>query len=58
MRAEPLGGYIVVGADDNGKPTDGLLEDVKAKHFDEATLRGKVQKFLTEPLLLISAEAR
>lgn len=54
LRAEPLGGYIVIGADDNGKPTDGLKDDRLAKIFDEATLRSKVQKYLTEPLQLMS----
>jgi hypothetical protein len=54
MRAEPLGGYVVVGADDQGKPTDGLADARKAKFFDEATLRSKVQKYLTEPLNLMS----
>ena len=53
MRAEPLGGYVVVGADDQGKPTDGLADPQKVKLFDEATLRSKVQKYLTEPLTLI-----
>lgn len=54
LRAEVLGGYVVVGAADDGSPTDGLTDDRKASLFDEATLRGKVQKFLSEPLQLLS----
>ena len=54
LRGEPLGGYVVVGAADDGSETDGLSDDRKASLFDEAALRGKVQKFLTEPLQLLS----
>ena len=54
MRAEALGGYIVVGAADDGTPTDGLSDDRKAALFDEATLRGKVGKYLSEPLQLLA----
>lgn len=50
MRGQPLGGYIVVGADDAGRPTDGLSEPTKARLFDESILRAKVEKYLTEPL--------
>jgi hypothetical protein len=54
LRAEDLGGYIVVGAADDGSPTDGLSDDRKAALFDEAALRGKVNKYLSEPLQLLS----
>lgn len=54
MRAEALGGYIVVGAADDGTPTDGLSDDRKAALFDEAALRGKVGKYLSEPLQLLA----
>ena len=45
------GGYIVVGADDSGRPTGGLTDE-QAKLFDEATLRSKLLKYLPEPLAL------
>lgn len=48
MQAEPDGGYIVVGADDHGNPVPGLTPDL-ACHFDDATLRAKLGKYLTEP---------
>lgn len=48
MQAEPDGGYIVVGADDHGNPVPGLVPDL-ARHFDDATLRAKLGKYLTEP---------
>jgi hypothetical protein len=49
-----LGGYIVVGADDTGKPTAGL-SDEQAVLFDESRLRAKMRKYLPEPLVLLSA---
>lgn len=45
------GGYIVVGADDFGKPT-GEFSAEQAKLFDEARLRSKLTKYLPEPLSL------
>lgn len=54
MRGEPLGGYVVVGADNHGAATDGLADPRLAGLFDEATLRAKVQKYLTEPFTLHS----
>lgn len=50
MQAEPHGGYIVVGADDHGQPVPDLTPDL-AKHFDDATLRQKLAKYLTEPTI-------
>lgn len=41
------GGYIVVGADDAGLPTGDLTES-EAKLFDEATLRSKIERYLTD----------
>jgi hypothetical protein len=43
------GGYIVVGADDNGNGT-GDLDDVDPGVFDEATLTPRLLKYLPEPL--------
>nr|WP_147460213.1 ATP-binding protein [Actinokineospora cianjurensis] len=48
MRSNPTGGYIVVGADDRGDVVAGLTPGLAA-HFDEATLRPKLGKFLTSP---------
>lgn len=48
MQAEEHGGYIVVGADDNGG-LSGMLTDDQAKLFDEATVRAKLKKFIAEP---------
>lgn len=47
MQSNPDGGYIVVGADDKGQVI-GLSAEL-AKHFDEATLRPKLEKYLTAP---------
>src|ERR1700691_3424293 len=41
------GGYIVVGADNNGNPSKQLTE-IEAKLFDEATLHSKVERYLAE----------
>lgn len=43
------GGYIVVGADDHGKPTDQLTA-THIRLFEQASLRAKVIKYFTEPL--------
>ncbi|WP_458691254.1 AlbA family DNA-binding domain-containing protein [Nocardia tengchongensis] len=45
MQAEPNGGYIIIGADDQGQPVPDLTADL-AKRFDEATLRPKVDRGL------------
>jgi hypothetical protein len=47
------GGYIVIGADNYGKPT-GQLSEESAKLFDEAILRNKLKKYLPEPFDLRS----
>lgn len=47
------GGYLVIGADDNGKPSGALGTSLAAK-FDEANLRQKLEKFLS-PTNVISA---
>ncbi|MGB8231781.1 MAG: ATP-binding protein [Pseudonocardiaceae bacterium] len=54
MQGEPSGGYIVVGADDQGKPTPNLTP-VLAKLFDEATVRPKLEKYLNQPFTVRSA---
>ncbi len=43
------GGYIVIGADDFGRPTD-QLEAHHLRLFEQATLRAKACKYLPEPL--------
>jgi hypothetical protein len=48
MQSEPGGGYLVVGADDHGVPVSDLTPEL-AKHFDEATLRKKLARYLAEP---------
>lgn len=47
-----LGGYLVIGADSNGRPTD-TLDDRQIALFDEARLRAKVRSFLPNPLQLL-----
>lgn len=39
------GGYVIVGADDDGKPSGELTAD-QAKLFDEARLRPKIERYL------------
>ncbi len=41
------GGYIVIGADDNGRPTSEVT-DAHARLFDQATLQSKLGKYLAE----------
>ncbi|MGY0233920.1 AlbA family DNA-binding domain-containing protein [Longispora urticae] len=48
MMSEELGGYIVFGADDAGKPVADLT-DTLAKLFDEATVRPKLAKYIDAP---------
>src|SRR5579884_1874979 len=48
MQAEPDGGYLLIGADDHGNPVAGLTDSC-ARHFDDATLRRKLGKYLSEP---------
>jgi Putative DNA-binding domain len=50
---ESCSGYLVIGADDHGRPT-GLLTEVLAKKFDEANLRQKVEKYLKAPELRVA----
>ncbi|MGW4718195.1 RNA-binding domain-containing protein [Nocardia sp. NPDC004260] len=52
MRA--CGGYIVIGADDQGQLTGDMTEPL-AKQFDEANLRQKLEKFL-HPTHVIPAQ--
>lgn len=41
------GGYVVIGADDRGRPT-GEVTDAHAKLFDQATLHDKVKPYLAD----------
>ncbi|MGW5724895.1 AlbA family DNA-binding domain-containing protein [Nocardia beijingensis] len=52
MRA--CGGYIVIGADDQGRLTGDMTEPL-AMQFDEANLRQKLEKFL-HPTHVIPAQ--
>jgi hypothetical protein len=48
---QPLGGYIVIGADDRGAPSGALTQE-QARHLDETIVRAKAARFLPEPLVL------
>jgi hypothetical protein len=48
------GGYLVIGADDGGKPTATVSEQ-EALLFDESRLRAKVKRYLPEPLEIRTA---
>ena len=46
-----VGGYIVIGVDDRGTPS----EDLSARHaelFDEAVVRDKIKKYVLPPFEL------
>ncbi|RKI51416.1 hypothetical protein D7X55_34075 [Corallococcus sp. AB049A] len=51
------GGFIVIGATDQGTPSGTFSED-KARLFDEATLRAKLQKYIPDPIDLRCATHR
>src|SRR6266702_2332309 len=55
MQSQELGGYIVIGADDHGAVVPDVTPDF-AKLLDEATVRGKLMKYLAEPLDIHCAE--
>jgi hypothetical protein len=55
MQAEELGGYIVIGADDHGNVVPDLTPQL-AKLFDEATLRGKLKRYIAEPFDVRTAQ--
>jgi hypothetical protein len=57
MQSEPDGGYIVVGADDQGSVVANLTVDL-ASLFDESRLRGKLQQYIAEPFDVRSAVHR
>jgi hypothetical protein len=44
---QPDGGYIVIGADDQGRPSGNLTEE-QAGLFDQATLHSKVEGYLAD----------
>lgn len=48
------GGYIVVGADSQGRPSE-LFTRAHERLFDEATLRKKLRRWIPEPFTLRSA---
>jgi hypothetical protein len=48
------GGYLVIGADDSGKPT-AAVSPQHASLFDESRLRAKVKRYLPEPLAIRTA---
>lgn len=52
---QAVGGYLVIGVDGRGVPT-GKMIPALAKHFDEATLRPMLAKFLAPPINLLTAE--
>lgn len=49
-----LGGYLVLGVDNSGRPT-GSLDSVSVKQYDEARLVPKLERYLSTPLQLVSA---
>jgi Putative DNA-binding domain len=49
-----LGGFVVIGADDHGRPS-GLVTAEQASLFDESRLRAKMRRWLPEPLELRTA---
>jgi hypothetical protein len=51
---EVHGGFVVIGADDQGQPAGDMPSDIAAL-FDEARLRAKLRKWIPEPLALLSA---
>jgi hypothetical protein len=53
---QALGGYIVVGIDDNGTPT-GELDTADLRAFDEASLSQKMLRYMSEPLHLLTRVA-
>src|SRR5215207_1990147 len=50
MRSNPDGGYIVVGADDQGRVVSDLAPEM-AKLLDEARLRPKLRKYFDPSFL-------
>jgi hypothetical protein len=51
------GGFIIIGADNNGNPS-GELAEASARLFDEATLRAKLRKHIPEPFEIRSGYHR
>jgi hypothetical protein len=47
------GGYVVIGADENGQPT-GDFPSERCPDFDESRLRAKMRRYITEPFDLLS----
>ena len=48
------GGFLVIGADDRGRPSNGVTSE-HARVFDEAALRAKLRKWIPEEVDLMSA---
>lgn len=53
MQSLPDGGYIIVGADGSGNPTD-KIGNINPRDFDESRLRAKILKYVDDPLTLRS----
>lgn len=49
------GGYLVIGVDNNGRPT-GSMTAALARQFDEARLRPVLAQYLAEPITVLSAQ--
>jgi hypothetical protein len=54
MQAEGAGGYIVIGADDQGNVVSDLTPPLAAL-FDEAKLRAKLKRYIAEPFTVLTA---
>lgn len=50
---QSCGGYLVIGANDQGQPTQMLTAQL-AQKFDEANLRQKLEKYLKAPRVLVA----
>lgn len=51
-----VGGYILIGVDQRGKPT-GDMDAVATEQFDEARLRAKLRKYLPNDVLQLATQA-
>jgi len=55
MQSQKTGRYIVIGADDHGTVVPDLTPEL-ARLLDEATVRGKLTRYLAEPLDIHTAQ--
>jgi hypothetical protein len=51
---QSCGGYIIIGVDNNGKPTGSLTEE-RVKDWDETKIRKQLGKYIPEPIDLLTA---